>query len=151
MGKTTVSTTIESCGIAFAPGTIALAALLVLPTVSFAVSPSPASSALGEALFRERCAGCHGTDGKGGGPDASTLSIQPPDLTTLTQRAGGTFPAPRIVEIITYGGNIAAHGTGPMPIWGKIFSDEGGRGRAGAATSRQNVVALKRYLETIQK
>ena len=124
---------------------------LLLPAASFAVNPEPASIALGQQLFEQRCASCHGADGKGHGSDTTTLSIQPPDLTTLSQRSGGTFPAPRIVEIITYGGNIKAHGTGPMPIWGRIFSDEGGRGRIGAATSRQNVVALKRYLETIQK
>ena len=151
MTKITVSTKIKHSGTVVASAAIALTAALLLPAASFAVSPAPASIALGQQLFEQRCASCHGADGKGGGADASTLSIQPPDLTTLTQRSGGTFPAARIVEIITYGGNIAAHGTGPMPIWGRIFSDEGGRGRIGAATSRQNVVSLKRYLETIQK
>jgi len=151
MAKTTVSMNTKRYGTVIATGAVAFSATLLLPAASFAIGPAPASTVLGQALFQERCASCHGADGKGGGPDAATLSVQPPDLTTLAQRAGGTFPAPRIVEIITYGGNIAAHGTGPMPIWGKIFSDEGGRGRIGAATSRQNVVALKRYLETIQK
>jgi len=151
MNKSTISTKVGGAGMVIMPGAIALASLFLLPAISFAVSPEPASTALGQQLFEERCASCHGADGKGGGPDASTLSIPPPDLTTLTQRAGGTFPAPRIVEIITFGGNIKAHGTGPMPIWGRIFSEEGGRGKIGAATSRQNVVALKRYLETLQK
>jgi hypothetical protein len=54
------------------------------------------------------------------------------------------------VEIIRYGGNMAAHGTAVMPVWGKVFSDEGG-GKGGGAFSRRAVVELKRYLETIQK
>jgi mono/diheme cytochrome c family protein len=107
--------------------------------------------ALGKALFEDRCAGCHGADATGNGPAASSLRVPPANLTEISKRAGGTFPAPRVVEIITFGGNIAAHGNGPMPVWGKVFSDEGGRGKIGATASKQSVLALKRYLETIQK
>lgn len=107
--------------------------------------------ALGEALFKERCATCHGADATGNGPAAEALKVAPANLTEITKRAGGTFPSVRIVEVITYGGNIAAHGSGPMPVWGRVFSIEGGRGKIGAAHSRQAIVALKRYLETIQK
>jgi mono/diheme cytochrome c family protein len=116
-----------------------------------AQEPDFMSVALGEALYRARCASCHGTDARGDGPAAAKLSVRPSDLTQISQRAGGNFPHARVVEIITYGGNIAAHGSGPMPVWGKVFSEEGGGGRVGAAHSRQSLVALKRYLETIQK
>lgn len=110
-----------------------------------------ASLALGEALFNERCATCHGADATGNGPAAEALKVAPANLTEIARRAGGTFPSARVVEIITYGGNIAAHGSGPMPVWGRVFSIEGGRGKIGAARSRQAIIALKRYLETIQK
>lgn len=110
-----------------------------------------ASLELGEALFSERCASCHGANATGDGPAASALKTAPADLTQITRRAGGSFPAARVVEVITYGGNIAAHGSGPMPVWGRVFSDEGGRGKMGAARSRQAIIALKRYIETIQK
>lgn len=129
----------------------ALAAMLALPMSAAAQDLEPATIALGHALFLDRCASCHGTDASGNGPAASTLSVPPPDLTEISKRAGGAFPAPRVVEIISYGGNIAAHGSGPMPVWGKVFSDEGGRGKVGAAASRRSVIALKRYLETIQR
>lgn len=129
----------------------ALAALLALSVSASAQDIESANIALGQALFQDRCASCHGSDAGGNGPEASTLSVPPPDLTEISKRAGGAFPAPRVVEIITYGGNIAAHGNGPMPVWGKVFSDEGGHGKKGAAASRQSVLALKRYLETIQK
>lgn len=110
-----------------------------------------ASLALGEALFMERCAACHGADASGNGPAASALKVAPPNLTEISKRAGGEFPAAHIVEIITYGGNIAAHGSGPMPVWGRVFSEEGGRGKIGAARSRQAIIALKRFLESVQK
>ena len=82
---------------------------------------------------------------------AEVLKIPPADLTKISVRAGGTFPAARVVEIIRYGGNVAAHGTAVMPVWGKVFSEEGGGGERGGAFSRRAVVELKRYLETIQK
>ena len=107
--------------------------------------------AFGEALYHEQCAACHGEDATGNGPAASALKVAPPNLTEISKRAGGTFPAARVVEIITYGGDIAAHGSGPMPMWGRVFSTEGGGGKIGAARSRQALIALKRYLETIQK
>ncbi len=106
---------------------------------------------LGEALYMARCATCHGADATGNGPTAAALVTPPPDLTQISKRAGGHFPAARVVEIITYGGSITAHGSGPMPVWGREFSDEGGRGKIGASRSRQAIIALKRYLETIQK
>ena len=38
-----------------------------------------------------------------------------------------------------------------MPVWGKIFSVEGGRGERGALHSRRTLLQLKRYLESIQR
>jgi mono/diheme cytochrome c family protein len=122
----------------------------MLTFLSLAQATQPAMPS-GERLFQNRCASCHGADATGNGPAAAGKTPPPTDLTGISARAGGTFPAARIVEVITFGGKIAAHGSGPMPIWGKVFSVEGGSGKIGAATSRRNVIALKRYLETIQK
>jgi mono/diheme cytochrome c family protein len=129
-------------------------ALVTAPTIAAAAEDDEGSAAIlafGEALYHEQCAACHGEDATGNGPAASALKVAPPNLTEISKRAGGTFPAARVVEIITYGGNIAAHGSGPMPVWGRVFSTEGGGGKIGAARSRQALIALKRYLETIQK
>ena len=57
----------------------------------------------GQALFHEYCSQCHGADGTGGGPMAKVLRTPPADLTSIKQRAQGTFPAARIVEVIRYG------------------------------------------------
>lgn len=113
---------------------------------------APDKSALtGKTIFAEHCASCHGADGKGDGPKAAGMQPPPADLTKITSRAGGTFPAAHINAIITYGGGIASHTKGAMPIWGKVFSEEGGGGTGGANYSRRAIVGLKRYLETIQQ
>jgi mono/diheme cytochrome c family protein len=105
----------------------------------------------GSAIYQERCASCHGVDAKGNGPVAQVLKASPPDLTSISKRNGGTFPAARIAKIISLGDNMAAHGTRMMPVWGTTFSYEGGGGRRGVLYSRRAVVELKRYLETIQE
>jgi mono/diheme cytochrome c family protein len=140
--------------------------LLSIGAASFAVawmwfeSPSPVAHAAtlaqikvpsGQDLFREHCAQCHGADGTGDGPMAKILTVHPANLTAISKQAGGTFPAERIAEIIRYGGNIQGHGDQVMPIWGKVFSNEGGEGKAGGAFSRRAVIELKNYIEKIQQ
>ena len=105
----------------------------------------------GSAIYLGHCASCHGVGGKGDGPVAPTLKVPPPDLTTITLRAGGKFPSARVARIITYGENISAHGSQAMPVWGAMFTTEGGSGRRGALYSRRAVIQLKRYLESIQQ
>jgi mono/diheme cytochrome c family protein len=104
----------------------------------------------GVELFREHCAQCHGADATGNGPMDEVLKIKPTDLTAISKRNDGKFPADRIVEVIRYGGNVRGHGSQVMPIWGTVFNEEGGRGRVGNAYSRKAVIELKRYLESIQ-
>ncbi len=106
-------------------------------TLAMIVVPS------GQELFREHCAQCHGADGTGNGPMAKVLNVSPANLTAISKRANGTFPAARVVEIIRYGGNVTGHGSYVMPIWGRVFSDEGGGGKGGGAYSRRSVVELK--------
>ena len=132
---------------------ILIAGILMLaqPTSGDAKTLGTARDPSGQQLFQEHCAACHGLDGTGNGPMAEVLKITPANLTTISERANGSFPADRIVEVIRYGGNVAGHGTTAMPVWGKVFSDEGGGGKGGGAYSRRAIIELKRYLETIQK
>jgi mono/diheme cytochrome c family protein len=95
---------------------------LAFITLGISVSAEPAQhlpKSAGAAIYLERCASCHGGNGKGDGPVAAALKVAPPDLTTITRRAGGTFPATHIVRVITYGGSISAHGNQEMQVWGK--------------------------------
>lgn len=135
---------------------IIIATLSILVAMAFATAvgaktPAASEASLGQLLFAGHCAQCHGADGKGNGPIADVLKVAPSDLTTISKRSGGEFPAERIVETIRYGGNVTAHGTRDMPIWGKVFSVQGGGGKRGGAFSRRAVIQLKDYLESIQQ
>jgi mono/diheme cytochrome c family protein len=122
--------------------------VLVIPATTGSATTLPTS---GQALFLEHCAQCHGQDGTGNGPMAKDLKATPADLTAISKRANGHFPADRVVEIIRYGGNVTGHGPQDMPIWGKVFNKEGGGGTGGDTYSRRAVVELLKYLQTIQK
>src|SRR5215471_17509700 len=76
----------------------------------------------GQALFREYCAACHGETGKGNGPMARVLKVQPADLTHIAMRNSGRFPFQRVEKIISGESEVVAHGTREMPLWGPIFS-----------------------------
>lgn len=75
----------------------------------------------GPDLYRSYCASCHGLDGKGNGPVTPALKTQPSDLTTISRRNGGMFPASRVSKIIAGDELVTAHGSREMPVWGPIF------------------------------
>ena len=76
----------------------------------------------GKAMYKEYCAVCHGEDGKGEGPFASTLKVPPADLTTLAKRHGGKFPYDYVSGVLLFGpGPSILHGSSDMPTWGPIF------------------------------
>ena len=83
--------------------------------------PLVIESMYGPDLYRFYCATCHGRDGKGKGPAAAALKVPPPDLTVLSRRQNGVFPAHEVETIIRGNREIAAHGTDLMPVWGPIF------------------------------
>jgi mono/diheme cytochrome c family protein len=73
----------------------------------------------GEQLYRRFCASCHGLEGRGDGPVASTLRVEVPDLTRPVPRSPALDPRERIARIIDGRYIIAAHGTRIMPVWGE--------------------------------
>jgi mono/diheme cytochrome c family protein len=77
------------------------------------------ASMSGDELYLRFCAACHGSNGHGDGPVASSLKGEVPDLTLMARRAGGTFPRERVVRIIDGRHIIGAHGTRTMPLWGE--------------------------------
>jgi mono/diheme cytochrome c family protein len=100
----------------------------------------------GPALFEAYCAVCHGKDGKGKGPMASSLKIVPADLTRIKARNRGTFPSRRLEKIISGEEQTQGHGTREMPVWGPIFSQIAWDQDLG----RVRIDNLVRYLEQIQ-
>jgi hypothetical protein len=109
--------------------------------------PLVIESMYGPDLFRMYCASCHGRDGKGGGPVVPALKVPPPDLTLLSRRQKGVFPAFEVETIITGPATVAAHGSDEMPVWGVIFraldpSDTRAKAR---------IKALVTHIESIQQ
>lgn len=76
----------------------------------------------GKELFEAYCASCHGRDMKGQGPVAAALKNPVPDLTTLTKRGKGKFPAADLEKMILgEAKSRLVHGTREMPVWGPVF------------------------------
>ncbi len=78
----------------------------------------------GEKEYQERCALCHGENGKGDGPYSFALVFKPADLTRLVVDNNGTFPFLETFLIIDGRDMNKYHGTRLMPIWGDRYSQE---------------------------
>jgi len=94
------------------------------------VSPGPAPRqtprlrALGESLYRARCAGCHGESGDGKGPLAARLRVPPTSFAAgvykLRSTPTGSIPTDAdLFTTLTRG----VHGT-PMVPWGELREEE---------------------------
>jgi mono/diheme cytochrome c family protein len=99
----------------------------------------------GKTMFNSYCAVCHGTDGKGSGPAAASLTKTPADLTKISARNGGTFPAVKVKRYIEGLDEISAHGTRDMPMWGDLFRS------LSRDTADLRVQALADYLKGMQQ
>jgi mono/diheme cytochrome c family protein len=100
-----------------------------------------------KAMYAEYCAPCHGADGKGGGPVASSLKARPTDLTELTKNNNGKFPDTHIVAILQFGADVPSHGSATMPVWGPIL---GTMNKTNIQDKQLRISNLTRYLRTIQ-
>ncbi len=128
-----------------------VAALLSASPVLLASDLNPFLDYNGAQLYQRFCASCHGPLGYGDGPVAPSLKVLIPDLTELTKRAGGRFPADRVHEIIDGRAVLTAHGTRPMPVWGyeleaQVPPDQPGREMAQGLIDR-----LVDHLRSIQR
>lgn len=126
---------------------------LLLALAAFAQNPKPEipkrkdfDPMEGKSLYNTYCAVCHGDNGKGAGPMARVLRTPPSDLTRIWMRHGRRFPLQEVEKIISGEGEIGAHGTSEMPLWGPIFS----QGVWDQDVGKTRIHALARYLEEIQ-
>src|ERR1700675_2889019 len=136
------------------PG-ILLCALLVVVCAAARQDPivdknqiPPSYVPSGKTMYKQYCAACHGLNGKGHGPAASSLNTRPSNLTTLAKRHDGKFPRDHVAAVLRFGAGFSAHGSSEMPVWGPIFQyvdnyDEN--------AVRQRIKNLCDYLESIQE
>ena len=108
------------------------------------------STSSGDQLFRRYCSSCHGKAGEGDGPVAPFFKLLPPDLTLMSRRNGGTFPAERARRIIDGRENVLPHGAREMPIWGMEFEMTAEQPAVARATAETSIARLVEFLRTIQ-
>jgi mono/diheme cytochrome c family protein len=105
----------------------------------------------GQKMFTAYCAVCHGADGTGNGPAAKALKIPPANLTLLSQKNLGVFPAKHVESVLQFGVQNPAHGTAEMPIWGNLMLTLHPSSQDAAALVNQRIFNLTEYLKKIQK
>jgi cytochrome c6 len=83
-----------------------------------------ADAAAGAKIFAERCARCHGKDGKGNGPDLAKLhpSSSPVDWTRPVVM--NQWSDQEIIDIITKGGKAVGSSAVMPPFKGKLSEDQ---------------------------
>jgi len=69
---------------------------------------------LGNQVYQQRCALCHGPEGKGDGPAAAGLNPKPRNHTD------GKYMSTRTDEQLL---EVIRHGKGGMPAWGGILTE----------------------------
>lgn len=130
---------------------------LILLTASVPISAAPQAQAKppelanpkdGATIFKQDCAVCHGVSAHGDGPAAKDLKAQPPDLTKLAKRRGGTFPNGYVLDVLRNGVQAPAHGTVEMPVWGPMFDT---MSHDNATQSKLRIISLVNYLKSIQE
>jgi len=129
--------------------------LIVLPSLSVAQKPNvvavpaPRTSATsGKDMYLAYCAACHGREGKGDGPVATSLKVPPGDLTSLSRRNDGKFPSVQVVNVITGRAGVPAHGSKEMPVWGPVFMT---MGQQHESEARLRVANLSDYVKSLQR
>jgi len=78
----------------------------------------------GAIEFQQRCALCHGNNGRGNGQYTYSLVTKPANLTLLSANNNGEFPFLKVYWELDGRDITRAHGTRIMPIWGDRFSNE---------------------------
>ena len=115
------------------------------------IVPAPPTSANnGKQMYESYCATCHGLDGRGHGPGANVLQVQPTDLSRLSKNNNGTYPDTHVIAVIRFGMESPAHGSKSMPVWGpallKMDPPSGGLYNIQAL----RIANLANYVETLQ-
>jgi mono/diheme cytochrome c family protein len=82
-----------------------------------------AEGSAGARLYDMYCASCHGRTGRGDGPMADLLTVQPTNLTQIRAANGGTFPREEVHRAIDGRRTVRGHGAPDMPLWGLAFQD----------------------------
>jgi mono/diheme cytochrome c family protein len=143
----------------------AASALLAALGLAIAAAPVQAEEeTIGSDEYRTSCLSCHGVGGRGNGPLAKFLTVQPTDLTTLARNNGGqypdlkagAFPFFHVYQVIDGRAEVAAHGERAMPVWGSRYradlpNVESAYGGDYEKMIRGRILELVYYVQSIQQ
>jgi mono/diheme cytochrome c family protein len=127
-----------------------LCAVVVASAVCSIAQAEDLTGRAGAQLYKEFCASCHGEQGRGDGPVASSLKVEVPDLTRLAIRHGGNFPTERVRAIIDGRTTLPPHGTRAMPVWGLAFGAAVGNDPGNEYRTQGFIALLVDYVRSIQ-
>ena len=109
---------------------------------------------IGAEEYRISCLSCHGVGGKGNGPMAEILKVQPSDLTTIAKKNEDIFPLDKVFRTIDGRHGVTGHGERDMPIWGARYLREDAARYGdfgGEDVVRLRILELVYYIQSIQQ
>jgi mono/diheme cytochrome c family protein len=121
-----------------------------LSLVLVAQAQASEPEATGALLYRIYCLNCHGESGRGDGPLAPLLTVEPADLRLIRSRNGGVFPTDRVHRTIDGRSAVTGHGSREMPLWGLAFQ-EADLDANQERQVRARIVALTEHIESLQE
>ena len=104
----------------------------------------------GVRVYQVFCSSCHGLTGHGDGPIQPLLKVGVPDLTRISARHGGKFPADEIRRIIDGRTELPAHGSRKMPVWGFELYGNDINDQTARREADETITRVVDYLQTIQ-
>jgi hypothetical protein len=119
------------------------------------IACAPAPEVVGQKIYNDNCTSCHGKTARGNGPLASQLERPVPDLTTILERNGGTFPMADVMSTIdgylrrVRGGDLLMPEFGTDLQAGPLVNFDSGDGILTPTPSR--LIAIAEYLRSIQR
>ena len=110
---------------------------------------------VGQDIFQQNCAMCHGPEGNGDGEIAVLFKLKPKALSQLSKENGGEYPFELVYQTLKATKAVQGHGT-EMPVWGGYFQVERAlndpsmeNDEAMAAIGR--LLSVVYYIETLQE
>ncbi len=79
---------------------------------------------VGQLIFQQQCAVCHGMTGEGDGLIAGLFKKKPRALSQLSKENGGEYPFELVYRTLKATEADPAHGAPQMPVWGSYFMVE---------------------------
>jgi mono/diheme cytochrome c family protein len=124
---------------------------LIAAAVAQTAKSEDLSGYSGARLYKRFCAACHGDTGHGDGVVAPFFKLSPPDLTLITKRHAGVFPADKIAMVIDGREVHPPHGSREMPVWGLDFQMSNPDNPNRKKQAEKMISKLVEYLHSIQQ